>query len=227
MRSQRLPFDIFDQRHSRSTWRDLAKQKGRKCGREKSQGSTWKWCLHIIDRWTVNSSIGKPLLVVKGKSFITGFAGVIKSGCSHSQACVSYRGRDEGLTSPLPPNRTGGFPASGSPVGGLWIQIDRHAFFGPRLRRSAQGASRRHRPAASLDFSCELSRQAFDSDSCCLTLPCLAMGTRGSLCCSNLCFTPPPSCPPWLHGRYPLPRYYGDSDSCSAPSSTRTGILDS
>ena len=29
------------------------------------------------------------------------------------------RGRDEGLTSPLPPNRTGGFPASGFPVSGV------------------------------------------------------------------------------------------------------------
>ncbi len=36
----------------------------------------------------------------------------------------------------------------------------------------------------------------------------------------------PPSCPPWLHGRYSLHRYYGDSDSCPAPSSTKAGILD-
>src|ERR1039457_4917982 len=32
--------------------------------------------------------------------------------------------------------------------------------------------------------------------------------------------------PPWLHGHCPLRRYYGDSDSCPAPSSTRTGLLD-
>jgi hypothetical protein len=44
--------------------------------------------------------------------------------------------------------------------------------------------------------------------------------------CDCVSFTHPPSCPPWLHGRYPLPRYYGDSDSCPAPSSTRTGLLD-
>src|SRR5262249_8089926 len=30
------------------------------------------------------------------------------------------RGRDGALTPPLPPNRTGGFPASGFPVGGLF-----------------------------------------------------------------------------------------------------------
>ena len=59
------------------------------------------------------------------------------------------------------------------------------------------------------------------------SLPCLAPGTPGSLICSCVSFTLPPSCPPSLHGRYPLPRYYGDSDSCPAPSSTRTGLLGS
>ena len=59
------------------------------------------------------------------------------------------------------------------------------------------------------------------------SLPCLAFGTHGRLICSCVSFTLPPSCPPWLHGRYPFHRYYGDSDSCSAPSSTRAGLLDS
>jgi len=58
------------------------------------------------------------------------------------------------------------------------------------------------------------------------SLPCLACGTPGSLNCDCVSFTLPPSCPPWLHGHYPLHRYYGDSDSCPAPSSTRTGLLD-
>ena len=58
------------------------------------------------------------------------------------------------------------------------------------------------------------------------SLPCLARGTPGRFNCCAVSFTLPPSCPPWLHGRYPLPRYYGDSDSCPAPSSTRTGLLD-
>jgi len=58
------------------------------------------------------------------------------------------------------------------------------------------------------------------------SLPCLARGTPGSLICSCVSFTLPPSCPPWLHGRYSLRRYYGDSDSCPAPSGTRTGLLD-
>ncbi len=59
------------------------------------------------------------------------------------------------------------------------------------------------------------------------SLPCLAKGTPGSLICSCVSFTLPPSCPPSLHGRYPLHRYYEDSDSCSAPLRTRTGILGS
>src|SRR5580658_180945 len=61
------------------------------------------------------------------------------------------------------------------------------------------------------------------------SLPCLAplwRGTPGSLNCVCVSFTLPPSCPPWLHGHYPLRSYYGDSDSCPAPSSARTGLLD-
>ena len=58
------------------------------------------------------------------------------------------------------------------------------------------------------------------------SLPCLAFGTPGSSRCVCISLTFPPSYPPWLHGRYPLLRYYGGSDSCPAPSSTRTGILD-
>src|SRR6476619_1462027 len=59
------------------------------------------------------------------------------------------------------------------------------------------------------------------------SLPCLAFGTPGRCICSCASLTLPPSCPPWLHGRYSLHRYYGDSDSCSAPSSTGAGLLDS
>jgi hypothetical protein len=44
--------------------------------------------------------------------------------------------------------------------------------------------------------------------------------------CEVIFLTHPPSYPPWLHGRYPLHRYYGDSDSCLAPSCTKAGILD-
>ena len=59
------------------------------------------------------------------------------------------------------------------------------------------------------------------------SLPCLAFGTPGSCICSCVSFTLPLSCPPWLHGHYPLHRYYGDSDSCPAPFNTRAGILGS
>ena len=58
------------------------------------------------------------------------------------------------------------------------------------------------------------------------SLPCLALGTPGRSSCPGVSFTFPPSYPPWLHGRYPLLRYDGGSDSCPAPSRTRTGILD-
>ena len=45
-------------------------------------------------------------------------------------------------------------------------------------------------------------------------------GTRVGLSSGILSFIRPPSCPPWLHGHYPLRSYYGDSDSCPALSST-------
>src|ERR1039458_8374554 len=48
-----------------------------------------------------------------------GFAPPFEIGCWMFDVRCSDRGRDEGLTSPLPPNRTGGFPASGFPVGGV------------------------------------------------------------------------------------------------------------
>src|SRR5438132_4114916 len=57
------------------------------------------------------------------------------------------------------------------------------------------------------------------------SLPCLANGTPGRVGCSSVAFTVPPSCPPWLHDRYSLHRCYEDSDSCPAPSRTRTGLL--
>jgi len=59
------------------------------------------------------------------------------------------------------------------------------------------------------------------------SLPCLAFGTPGRCICSCVSFTLPPSCPPWLHGRYPFHCYYGDSVSCSAPLRTGAGLLDS
>jgi hypothetical protein len=41
----------------------------------------------------------------------------------------------------------------------------------------------------------------------------------------DMSFTLSPSCRPWLHGRYPLHSYYGDSDSRAAPFEHRRGSL--
>ena len=126
---------------------------------------------------------------------------------------------------PLPPNRTGGFPASGFPVDGLVSNVGaltRELW----LRGTTPGA-----PAMPFGCSpfcpCELFQQAFNPPSRLVLCPCLARGTRGSFVCGLISLMLPSSYPPWLHGRYPLQRYYEDSDSCSAPYSTRTGILDS
>jgi len=55
-----------------------------------------------------------PAKMRTNPSVIPAEAGI--QNCSPSE---NYRGRDGALASPLPPNRTGGSPASGSPVGGL------------------------------------------------------------------------------------------------------------
>jgi len=157
---------------------------------------------------------------------------------AHSQGTAMDRGRDEESTPPLPPNRTGDFLAYGSPVSGhlceRWL-----LWPGLRLRRLARVPRSRHL-AISMDPLpplIPLSRVAnmrsvhttssVHSHRGATSLPCLAFGTPGSFICSCVSFTLPPSYPPSLHGHYPLRRYYEDSDSCPAPFSTKTGILDS
>src|SRR5215813_53222 len=48
---------------------------------------------------------------------------------------------------------------------------------------------------ASSHCSCERSRQAIHPHFCCLTLPCLACGTRDSFGCSRVAVLLPPSYP--------------------------------
>jgi len=110
---------------------------------------------------------------------------------------ITDRGRDEGLTSPLPPNRTCGFPASGFPVSGGLIRD-------AAVRCAAQGG----RP----DFRCSPSQLRSASSSHCIAL----VGTSVGLSSVVLFFLLPLSCVPWLHARYALHRYYGRSDSCWA-----------
>src|SRR3954463_15026915 len=53
------------------------------------------------------------------------------------------RGRDDACAPPLPPNRTGEFPASGSPVSELCVEHGSLAL-GVRLRRLIRGPRSRH-----------------------------------------------------------------------------------
>ena len=136
------------------------------------------------------------------------------------------------MTSPLPPNRTGGFPASGSPVSGA--PSERWPLgLGLRLRRLARARRNRHFLPPLIPLSRVANMRSVHTAASVhpqrggISLPCLAFGTPGSCICSCVSFTLPPSCPPSLHGHYPLHRYYEDSDSCPAPLSTRTGILGS
>ena len=107
------------------------------------------------------------------------------------------RGRDEGLTSPLPPNWTGGFPASSFPVSGVSARC---VPLLPRTRNSGQTCG-----ACQVNFARRVS------------LRCIALaGTSVGLSSVFLSVFLPPSCVPWLHARYALLRYYGRSDSCRA-----------
>ncbi len=88
-------------------------------------------------------------------------------------------------------------------------------------------------PFASFDSSFEGFQHALCPHACFRPVPSpgdfsalFSLWHSRQLICDCVSFTLPPSCPPWLHGHYPLRSYYGDSDSCPAPSSTRTGLLD-
>ena len=138
-----------------------------------------------------------------------------------------------GATRPRPPNRTGGFPAYGSPVGGFFIEtvsllagpgetrpadIREGAFC--HLRRCCQRRQHALRPC--LGFDPRLV--AYGPSASCLASSALTM-----LFCLDMIFARPPSCPafprmgfacPSFSGPYTRPqRYYAGSDS--SPARTR------
>ena len=68
---------------------------------------------------------------------------VVLSRRSSAKADPTDRGRSRGLTRPLPPNRTGGFPASGFPVSGFVSEVGSLGL-GLWLRRIAPVRRSRH-----------------------------------------------------------------------------------
>ena len=102
---------------------------------------------------------------------------------------------------PRPPNRAGGFPAHGSPVGGFLIGgVSRLARLG--TRRTARPPQRRHylppsTPFTSADTIRSVQIEASTHDqSPPVSAPCLALaGTVGAAICLSLSVTFPPSCP--------------------------------
>jgi len=73
--------------------------------------------------------LGEPIRCVVSVSMLT------EGWDANTVTHILDRGRDEGLTSPLPPNRTGGFPASGFPVSGFSARCVPTV---PRTRMSAR-----------------------------------------------------------------------------------------
>ena len=105
------------------------------------------------------------------------------------------------LTPPLPPNRTGGSPASGFPVSGC--SLERERFF----TSSPSTPVRRSVPPKQLHSVDSTAGEPLRA----LALVFFSVFLSCAL---------PPSCVPSLHGHYPLLCYYERSDS--RPSGART-----
>ena len=107
------------------------------------------------------------------------------------------------------PNRTGGSPASGFPVHGLdgLAQALDSRF---RLRRTSRAGLQPRSPVAqAVHCRFAVSPQARFSGAAERT----ALRHYSAPCEMGYQRRPTPRpCPPWLHGRYPLPSYYEDSD---------------
>ena len=103
------------------------------------------------------------------------------------------RGRDGASAPPLPPNRTGGFPASGSPVDGVSARESTLFAWSPS-RPSVQQFPPSHRRLA-VSFAAQPLR----------ALASVLVRSFGPASFHLPAF-------PSLHGRYPLRRYYGRSD---------------
>src|SRR5713101_3887307 len=150
------------------------------------------------------------------------------------------RGR-EGLTPPRPPNRTGGFPAYGSPVGSFFIES---------VSQSARPCKASN-PACAKEALTHVSAPTISSDAVTsadtmrtvqikastlyqarASAPCVALaGIDGAFCASFRSIPHPPSYPAFprcgfalrtFRGSSPL-RYYAGSDSCRA-SHNATGL---
>src|SRR5438309_7220653 len=88
------------------------------------------------------------------------------------------RGRENRKGFPLPPNRTGGSPASGSPVGGLTSERIDEPVHVQLSRRTAHAGQRKH--SASEDGPTPVLVPADDvSDEGCFALACAPIGRAG------------------------------------------------
>src|SRR5712692_2796794 len=107
-----------------------------------------------------------------------------------------------GLHRPRPPNRTGGFLAYGSPVGGFFIETV-SLIARPCEARTARHSRRRY--LASFDAVAQRRQHAFRprlgfdprpvAAVVWVSAPCLTSSALPVLLCSGMVFTRPPSCP--------------------------------
>ena len=149
-------------------------------------------------------------------------------------------GVGESYGPPRPPNRTGGFPAYGSPVGGFLIGVVSLLPSGVKCEPFGirEGGNCPFNAVASADSmrSVHTSASAHTQFRWVgVSAPCLATSALAVLLCPGMVFTHPPSCPAFPRTGFASPsfrgpctrpqRYYAGSDSCCASPTQQVSPL--
>ena len=101
-----------------------------------------------------------------------------------------------GFRRPRPPNRTGGFPAYGSPVGGFFIETVSLIARRCEARTARHSRSTPLTPLPSADSMRSVHTPAsIQAQLRLISAPCLASSALPVLLCPGMVFTHPPSCP--------------------------------
>ena len=149
-------------------------------------------------------------------------------------------GVGESYCPPRPPNRTGGFPAYGSPVGGFLIGVVSLLPSGVKCEPFGirEGGNCPFNAVASADSmrSVHTSASAHAQFRWVgVSAPCLATSALAVLLCPGMVFAHPPSCPAFPRTGFASPsfrgpctrpqRYYAGSDSCCASPTQQVSPL--
>ena len=173
----------------------------------------------------------------------------VMSGCLKSRSDVHWDGSDIpngsigvgiGFRRPRPPNRTGGFPAYGSPVGGFFIETVSQ-FARPHEVRTAQHLRRRLAPCDAVTSADSIhvvhTSASIQPQRGVVSSPCLASSALAVLLCFGTILAHPPPCPAFPRMGFATPpshdpctrphRYYAGSDFCCVSPTQQTSPVHS